>query len=304
MNCNTIRLWSWDPNADHEAFLDACYNNGNKPIYVISGLWVGGDLSDPSVRQYYKDQFQIMVSRHKDHPAILMWAFGNEVNYTPYKAQFFTLLNEAAQLAHAEEGVFHHPVATANGEVSDIFAYNSSLPDLDVWGVNVYRGVSKKSGQKDMGNFFNEYASASAKPMVLTEFGIDALKNDAVPPQEYELVAPFTPEQANYDAAEWDQIRANQTICSGGCIMAYSDEWWKADYDSTHDNGGYPNTGPDHFSNEEWYGIMRTTKNGTPGQPDSMYPRAVYYVMQERWEDAPQPKMSSLTVPWFADQKK
>ncbi|MFA5104579.1 MAG: glycoside hydrolase family 2 TIM barrel-domain containing protein [Candidatus Margulisiibacteriota bacterium] len=294
MNCNTIRLYSWDPNADHEAFLDKCYNVGEKPIYVIAGLWVGGNVSDPAVRQYYLDQFKTMVTRHKEHPAILMWSFGNEVNYTGQNDQWYSLLNEACQAAHDIDPA--HPVTTANGEVYDAIYYNNAVPNLDVWGINVYRGRS-------FGDFFDQYRSASAKPMILTEFGLDSVNNDFVPPQEYEQSPPFAPLQAEYDANMWDEIVANKDICSGGCKFEYSDEWWKAAGDQwTHDNGGYENLNlPDRYSNEEHYGAMDVNWND-PSQPNKVRPRKVFYALKEKWsETAPVHQVSALSVPSFVD---
>jgi hypothetical protein len=78
--------------------------------------------------------------------------------------------------------------------------------------------------------------------------------------------------------------------------MAYSDEWWKGKHapspnlnagcpesnSSLHSNCGYPaDSHPDEYSNEEWWGIMRTKDNGT--NPDIMEPRAVYYSLQSLW---------------------
>ena len=64
--------------------------------------------------------------------------------------------------------------------------------------------------------------------------------------------------------------------------MAYSDEWWKAGDPCTHDNGGYKTWAhPDGYSNEEWWGIMRTVDNGSG--PDIMQPRKVYYTLKNKW---------------------
>lgn len=281
MHCNVVRLWGWSPPADHTDFLDQLYNNGVDPIYVIAALWVNQneDLSDPSLRNNYLQQFSNMVARHKDHPAILMWAFGNEVNnFTPNKDAWFSLLNEAAAVAHNEEGEIFHPVTTANLEVADILTYDSSVPNLDVWGINVYRGPS-------FGDLFSTYEAASSKPLVLHEYGIDAFCNNCSPQGEYELVPPFIPFQANYAASLWDEIVANSNVCSGASIMEYCDEWWKdwTGNPDIHDNGGYvASSHPDNYANEEWWGIMRTMDDGI--NPDIMEPREVFYTLQVAWE--------------------
>ncbi len=73
--------------------------------------------------------------------------------------------------------------------------------------------------------------------------------------------------------------------------MAYSDEWWKGsefggcgnkythDYSCGH--GDFPT--PDGWSNEEWYGVMRTVDNGNDA--DIMEPRKLYYELQKLWAE-------------------
>lgn len=84
MAANTIRLWGWNNTANHNDFLDKAYNNGVNPIYVIVSFWmresVYPDISSPAARARIKADFRNMVALHKNHPAVLMWAIGNELN--------------------------------------------------------------------------------------------------------------------------------------------------------------------------------------------------------------------------------
>ncbi len=119
MGANTIRLWGWNNTADHLDFLDKAYNGGVNPIYVIAGYWINAGLDiDPNslnnVREQLKAEFREMVSIHKNHPAILMWAIGNELNaswmYGGNLTNLFSLINEMSEEAHAEDA--NHPVTT------------------------------------------------------------------------------------------------------------------------------------------------------------------------------------------------
>ncbi|ODS36940.1 MAG: hypothetical protein A7315_04445 [Candidatus Altiarchaeales archaeon WOR_SM1_79] len=264
MNSNTIRLWALESD-NHTDFLDEAYNNGVNPIYVIAGYWVDSwkNLSDPCVREEIKNGFRDMVEAHKDHNAILMWSVGNEINmFNVNLSDWYSLLDECAQIAHDIEGENYHPVTTANWDINHISEYYASTNNLDVWGANVYRGQS-------FGDLFTAYANISEKPFWISEYGIDALNNTSG--EEYEET------QAEWDVNMWKEI-ANSNITIGGTVMAYSDEWWKAGDPCTHDNGGYEiGTHPDGYSNEEWWGIMRTVDNGTG--PDIMHPRKVYYAL-------------------------
>ncbi len=232
-----------------------------------------------------------MVAIHKNHPAILMWSIGNELNadwmYGSQLADLFSLIKEMAEEAHMEEGVNYHPVTTPLADsslINSIAAYDTSVPSLDVWGANVYRGNT-------FGTLFNDYYPVSTKPLVVLEYGIDAY--DAVNADEYENIG--TAYQADYAGALWGEILNNSDICIGGTIMAYSDEWWKGKYSTDtgcpdndpliHSTCGYATQShPDGYSNEEWWGIMRTADNETA--PDNMEPREVYYTLQSLWVDS------------------
>ncbi len=293
IGANTIRLWGWKYDGDHTYFLDAAYDDGVKPIYVIASFWLdpSRNISDPTAREVIIAEFTQMVAIHKNHPAVLMWAIGNELN-APWmfgdSDDLFSLVDEMAQAAHTEEGANYHPVTTplADIDLIDTIANrDSEVPNLDIWSVQVYRGSS-------FGGLFGDYAAVSDKPLVITEYGIDAY--DDQNEGEYENIG--TPYQATYAESLWNEIVANSNVCAGGSIMAYSDEWWKGkhgqtdsdhpdcpDTDSTfHSTCGYANGAhPDGYANEEWWGIMRTLDNGT--NPDIMQPRAVYYTLQSLW---------------------
>ncbi len=293
MGANTVRLWGWQYDADHTDFLDQAYNNGVNPIYVIAPFWLDSsrDISDAATREAIIAEFSQMVAIHKDHPAILMWVIGNELN-APWmfgnSDDLFSLIDEMAQAAHLEEGDAYHPVTTPLADVdltNTIVARDSQTPNLDIWSVQVYRGSS-------FGSLFNDYATASHKPLLITEYGIDAY--DDISGDEYENIG--ISQQAIYAESLWNEIETNSDICAGGSIMAYSDEWWKGrhgqtdanhescpDYDAAlHSECGYiASSHPDGYANEEWWGIVRTVDNGT--NIDILEPRDVYYTLQSLW---------------------
>jgi len=271
MGCNVVRLYGWNKDADHEDFLNECRNNG---IYVIVGFWINGgqDLSNSTVRQKIKDDFVTMVRNNKNHPAVLFWSAGNEMNgdwMYGNSGHWYSLLDELAQVSHQEEGASYHPVTTANLEINYIAQRDPELTHLDLWMINAYRG-------DNFGDLFDKFATASQRPLVISEFGIDAWDNRNS--AEYEST------QASYALSLWNDITAHANICAGGCLFEYCDEWWKDRKGqlTAHDFGGYAaSSHPDGFSNEEWWGIMRTSDNGS--DPDIMNPRQIYNVMKEKW---------------------
>lgn len=274
LGANTIRTWG--PVTSH-GLLQAAYNGGDQPIYVIMGFWVepSAPLADPATRQGILDRFRAYVTEYKDEPGVLMWGVGNEVNqgYAGPKADWYRLLNDLGKVAYEVEGAAWHPVATANWEMFHLGqaaqgADDASVPYLDVWGVTAYRG-------RTFTDLFGVYAPLTQKPLWIAEYGLDAWDADS----KREDPA----RQADVVGALWDAIAAQSALCVGGTLMAYADEWWKAGQPAVHNPGGYFNFAlPDHYSDEEWYGLMAVSPD-PGGGPDLMHPRPAYDALRTRW---------------------
>lgn len=278
MGANTIRTYS-SLKATRDA-LDAAYSNG---IYVIMGYWVdwNADFSRFSVRRKIMEDFIFMVNKWKNHPAVLMWAFGNEVNshVESDRSCWYTLLQEVSQAAHREEGPNYHPVITIEDEIGTIGSHlygsdDVSLSSLDAWGVSSYRGCS-------FGTLFSDYRSKTKKPLILAEWGCDALDARTQEENQYE--------QSRCIESLWEEIEANlgpTGRCLGGTVFEWSDEWWKAGDPSVHNktaswaSAGYYDYVPGQNNiNEGWWGI-------TAISPISYVktPRLAYYVLKKLWK--------------------
>ena len=241
------------------AVLDTLYAHG---IYVMSTVLVAGD--DTSA---VAGRMRPVV----DHPAILMWLIGNEWNYNGFYVGLgfdasVELVREAAAIVKREDPT--RPVGTVYGEVPSRQLV-ADLDGIDVWGLNVYRGIS-------FGGLFDDWGSR-AKPMFLAEFGADAWNADAG--REDEAA------QAEATAALIGEIEAELTFdggpALGGVVFEWSDEWWKDESGSPseHDVGGIAPGGgphPDATFNEEWWGLVEIDRT----------PREAYDAVQGAWNPA------------------
>ena len=269
LHVNTVRTWAQPPN---NTLLNALYYDADPPIHTLIGFWIPqdgmDDYGDPATIALHESRFRDLVNQFKNHPGLLGWLIGNEVNLglggQPL-ADFYALVDHLAQVAYEGEGATYHPCIVVNGGMwgmgnVDFNSDDISLPYLDAWGHNTYFGKYAR-------RYFDYYDAMTAKPLIFTEYGIDAFNN--LIGQEYQDV------HAEYVVRQWRQISAR---CAGASLMAYSDEWWKADAPSSHDPGGYA-TGmhPDGFSNEEWWGLLSAQNNGS--NPDILHPRAAYYAL-------------------------
>lgn len=235
------------------AVLDKLYAAG---IYVFSTVY-GWWQDDPSV-------VTARVNAVKDHPAILVWVLGNEWNYNQLYAdgqitneQARDQINQAAAAIKAVDST--HPVATIYGEFSGLSQMVSNMPDIDIWGINSYRGLSH-------GDLFTTWEGIAAKPMFLGEYGADAYNANT---------ASYDPSsQAQATAALTEEIMANYVSDQGGStvggfIFEWADEWWKdgAGSAATQDVGGIAPGGgpfPDQTFNEEWWGIVDIDRQPRP----------------------------------------
>ena len=128
---NTIRVY--EP-IDDQKVLDEIDAAGIKVI-------IGFGYNQDGNFDIYSGTFIDYINKYKDHEAILLWELGNEYNYHPEWfdgdiKNWYRALNLAADMIHQNDA--SHPVTTAHGELPDVLAL-SSCPNIDVWGMNVYR---------------------------------------------------------------------------------------------------------------------------------------------------------------------
>jgi hypothetical protein len=285
MGANVVRVYGWAPGVDHKAFLDACYNGGVDPIHVIVNLWIWEqtDWSDTVAVDALCTQFAALEDGLAGHPAVLALALGNEVNQvTPpgrpaangATVAYWRAMERVAAAVKARNPARLVTVPT-NDALAHVAVAEAHVPGVDFWSLQLYRGDG-------FGTFFTDYAALSAKPVVLTEFGMDAFDHAAG--AEYP--------NNGYRAAQalgslWQGIAAARAVCAGGCVFEYSDEWGKVGgagtSASTHDAGGFAHPGfPDGWMDEEWWGLFSVAKAG--GAPDVLQPRAAVAVLTSLWQ--------------------
>ena len=244
---NTIRVYS---PIDEEWVLDEMAAAGMKLI-------VGFGYNQDGYFDMLTGSFIDYVNTYKNHDAILLWELGNEYNYHPEWfggdiQNWYDALNDAAELIHQADP--EHPVTTAHGELPDAQAL-SSCPNINVWGMNVYRWDNPE-------DIFREWEKVSSLPMYLSEAGADSYM--VVDSNGY---GQGENERAQADATQniLDDIFRNREICSGVAIFAFNDELWKAgDNNNLNPGGSAPFSGGvpyDGAANEEYWGILDIDRN-------------------------------------------
>jgi hypothetical protein len=231
---------------------------------VLDQLWAAGIQVINSIYPYGGAEPAVVSERVRavaDHPAILFWSLGNEWNYNglyvdlPH-AEALARINEAARLVKAEDPT--HPIVTVYGELPSLETI-TSMPDIDVWGINAYRGLG-------FGDLFDSWRALSGKSMFIAEYGADAY-NANLPGYDPDSQALATAALAR-EILEQTSRRGGARVL-GGTIFEWADEWWKdtAGNAGAQDVGGVAPGGgpyPDQVFNEEWWGLVDIDRSPRP----------------------------------------
>ena len=273
--------------------------------YTINGAWKPTlDYSDKITRQVLKENIIDFINKYKDTPGVLMFALGNENNYSlewtsfeienlpegeryKEKAKYlYSLYDEI--IKDGKEIDPNHPFAIVNGDIQYLGLVAEYCKNLDILGVNAYRGASFTDMWERVDKELN-------LPVMLTEFGSDAF--DALENEEDQT------SQAKIVKSNWQEIynksygNGEEGNSIGGLQFEWRDEWWKYKQDENlfvHDrhaswsNGGYSFdfiAGVNNM-NEEWFGICRMGEPNQAGVYEAE-PRMAYYVLKEIWNIDP-----------------
>jgi hypothetical protein len=141
---NSFRTWRTENGrSSGQEVLDRALTNG---LYVTMGLDLiperhGFDYSDPTAVQRQFDSIQAQVMKYKDHPALIIWLIGNELNLNARNPKVWTAVNDISRMIHRIDT--NHLTMTAlsglsKGLVADI---KSRAPDLDLIGIQMYADI-------------------------------------------------------------------------------------------------------------------------------------------------------------------
>lgn len=161
---NSVRTWGVE-NAGK--VLDEAHKRG---LTVTVGIWLGHERhgfsynnADQVFEQY--DKARRAIERFKNHPALLMWGIGNEMEGYEKgdNAAIWSAINNIASLVKKLDP--NHPTMTVLAEIGGDKVKNVHrlCPDIDGVGINSYGSAA---------SIAERYAKAGGtKPFVVTEFG-------------------------------------------------------------------------------------------------------------------------------------
>ncbi|NDK15467.1 MAG: hypothetical protein AUJ96_16350 [Armatimonadetes bacterium CG2_30_66_41] len=209
---NSVRTWGAD-NLGKE--LDDASAQG---LTVAAGIWLGHerhgfDYSNADQVAQQREQVREIVLKHKDHPALLLWALGNEMEGSGDNAAVWSAVDSLAALVKDLDP--DHPTMTVIAEVggNKVRNFERLCPHLDLLGINSYAGASSLP---------QRYKEAGGtKPYLLTEFG---------PPGQWEVgktawgapEEPTSTQKGELYREHYENAVASQP---GACLGSYAFLW-------------------------------------------------------------------------------
>jgi hypothetical protein len=219
---NSIRTYS---EKEADTALEFAQRHG---LTVTLGFWMGHprhgfDYFNPRSVATQMQNLLVFVETHKNHPALLAWAIGNEVETgVPDPTLIWKPIDEAARLVKRLDP--NHPVMTVVAEIggNKIDQLNGYCPDLDLIGINSYSGLAtlpKRLREKGW-----------RRPFIVTEFGTSGQWE--VPKTSWNApIEPTSTQKAEIYLSNYlKSIDANR----GWCLGSYVFRWgWKQEATAT-----------------------------------------------------------------------
>ncbi|MBV71797.1 MAG: hypothetical protein CMH52_10705 [Myxococcales bacterium] len=173
---NSIRTWGIDQNT--QALLDEAHQLG---LTVSLGLWLGHaehgfDYRDSAAVAAQKEAVRQWVLQFKDHPALLVWGVGNEVELNNDIPEVWAAIEDIAAMIKEIDPDTPTMAVTAELGQDNANKIRTLTPSIDIWGLNVYEGIESISRRLTAANWdgpylITEYGPRGAWASPLTQWG-------------------------------------------------------------------------------------------------------------------------------------
>jgi hypothetical protein len=247
-------------NAAHKLGMTALVNLRMKMEYAHKF-----DYSDEKAVREQFESIKQRVLELKDHPAVLMWAIGNELSVRYTNKNVWKAVNDVARFVHEVDP--NHPAMTVIGagfmtrggyEVKDII---ERCPDLDLIGINAYGNLDEVPVKLRQEGW--------QKPYVVTEWGPTG--HWQMPATEWKAeVEETSTEKAERYLERYRNVMLKDTE---RCLGSYA-FIWRSRLERTH----------------TWYGMFLETGERTEAV------NAMQYLWTGRWPANRAPRVEPLTV--------
>ncbi len=163
---NSVRTWGAATDGE---VLERAHRLG---LTVMFGLWLGQvqhgfNYADPKAVQEQLEKMRALVRRYKDHPALLIWGVGNEIELGTTEGgsdpNIWKAVEEVTGMIKREDP--NHPAMPVVAGLTEkkAAAIKKLCPSVDGLGINGYGGMAR------LPQMIKEFGWN--KPYIVTEFG-------------------------------------------------------------------------------------------------------------------------------------
>lgn len=211
---NSVRCWGAE---NLGTILDKAHQHG---LTVCAGLWMehprhGFDYQNDELVWGQLTKHLEVVEKFKDHPALLMWAVGNEMEGEGGDPSIWYAVEHVARRIKELDPM--HPTITVIAELGNeaikVRNIERFCPSIDAIGVNAYGGIQSVAERYR--------AAGGSKPYIVTEHG-------PLGPWEVERTPWGSPvEWSSSEKAEFyaDGYRSNAIQSADLCLGTYAFLW-------------------------------------------------------------------------------
>jgi hypothetical protein len=163
---NSLRVWTTNNGAlSTGELLDRAHEHGvTVALCIEMGIErLGFDYTDRAAVSAQLEYARGEATKYKDHPALLFWIIGNELNHSFTNPAIFDAINDVSRMIHEVDG--NHPTTSAlSGFSADLVEVaEERAPDLDFLSFQLYGGIEQLPNWLEKSGF--------NKPFMITEWG-------------------------------------------------------------------------------------------------------------------------------------
>lgn len=264
---NSFRTWRTENGQQSgKEVLDAAKKNG---LMVTMGIEVarerhGFDYNDEVAVKEQLERIKKEVLALKDHPALMIWAIGNELNLRATNPKVWDAVNDISKMIHEVDP--NHLTTTTLAGISqrEIDLIKERCSDLDLLSIQIYGKLGELPGQ------IQEYGWEGA--YIVTEWG--ATGHWEVPKTEWgvPIEENTTIKAANYLKRYKEGIAADSLQCIGSYVFL----WGQKQERTPTWYGVYLEDG----KSTESVDVMHYVWNGT--WPENRAPQVTSFVLNDK----------------------
>jgi hypothetical protein len=207
-----VRTWSTD---NAKEVLDKAHSLG---LTVMMGLWMqherhGFDYDDQPKVKAQLEYFRKIVMEIKDHPALLFWGIGNEVDLFYTNTNVWKAVNDVAKMIHEVDP--NHPTSTVTAglDAAEVKLIMQDAPEIDIYCINTYGDISSVR---------NNLASFGWKgPYMITEWGPNGHWEVAKTKWGAPVEQSSSEKAKSYRDRLSNEIQADKNYCIGSYVFLW-----------------------------------------------------------------------------------